>query len=189
LTRDDAWPPCRLQLDNLAPSRVPPPVRFGSWWTTPAVKDRAGNQWSRRHLVLHLANKEGGARVDPEAPDDALRALEKDNSLGWTFSDPIVGEGVPMLNEPIPASVRQVAHELQATLAPIVALANPSRAPACRHAARAGTTANGVTGRLSQPAGACMTSLARSSSPLHEDALCSARHESCVPERGARRRS
>lgn len=106
-------------LDNLAPSRVHARIPFSSWWTAAVVNDRAGNEWSRRDLVLHLANKEGGAHVDPRAPDDSLRALEEDNSLGWTFTDPIVGEGVPMLNGPIPPSVRQIAHELHATLTPV----------------------------------------------------------------------
>jgi hypothetical protein len=106
-------------LDNRAPSRVRPRVRFGAWWTTPVVNDQSGNQWSRRDFVLHLANKEGGAHVDPFAPDETLRALEEDNALGWTFTDPIVGEGVAMLNGPIPPSVRQIAHELQLTLASI----------------------------------------------------------------------
>ena len=108
-------------LDDLSPPRIRPPVPFYQWWTTPVVKDRDDNQWSRRDLVLHLANKEGGAHVDPGAPDEALRALEEDNSLGWTFTDPIVGEGVPMLNGPIPPSVRQISYELHATLAPVAA--------------------------------------------------------------------
>jgi len=116
-------------LDNLPPSQIRPPARFGSWWSTPVVKDRSGNEWSRRDLVLHLANKEGGAHVDPEAPDEALRALQDDNSLGWTFSDPLVGQGIPMLNGPIPASVRQIAHELYATLAPMTASNSLSAAP------------------------------------------------------------
>jgi hypothetical protein len=113
-------------LDNLAPSRVHPRIPFRTWWTTAVINDRAGNQWSRRDLVLHLANKEGGAHVDPLAPDEALRALEHDNSLGWTFTDPIVGEGVPMRNGPIPPSVRQIGHELHATLAPVAAATGPS---------------------------------------------------------------
>ena len=107
-------------LDDLSPPRIHPPVPFNHWWNTPVVKDQMGNTWSRRDLVLHLANREGGAHIDPDAPDEALRALEEDNSVGWTFIDPVVGEGVAMLNGPIPPSVRQIAHELHRTLKPIV---------------------------------------------------------------------
>jgi hypothetical protein len=107
-------------LDMLTPSRIRPPIRFEPWWTTAVINDRMGHAWSGRDLVLFLANKEGGAHVDPRAPNEAIRALEEDNSIGWMFSDPIAGEGVPMLNGPIPPSVRQIAHELHLTLAPFV---------------------------------------------------------------------
>ena len=53
--------------------------------------------------------------MDPVIPED-LWALEEDNSMGWQHSDPIVGEGVPMINGPILPSVRQIGHELQLSL-------------------------------------------------------------------------
>lgn len=102
-------------LDNLSPGRTHPDSLFETWWTTPITKDANGNAWARREFVLYLANKGGGAHVDPVIPED-LWALEKDNSMGWQHSDPIVGEGVPMINGPILPSVRQIGHELQLSL-------------------------------------------------------------------------
>jgi hypothetical protein len=69
--------------------------------------------------VLYLANKEGGAHVDPTDPEPALKTLEEDNSLGWTHSDPWIGQDVAMLNGPVLPSIRQIAYELHQALQPI----------------------------------------------------------------------
>lgn len=105
----------------LSPARIREPVPFRKWWTTPMMTSkRDGRAWSRRDLVLFLANKEGAAHVDPYAPDETLRALEEDNSWGWTTTDPIVGDSA-MRNGPIRPSIRQIAWELEQTIAPLAA--------------------------------------------------------------------
>jgi hypothetical protein len=41
-------------------------IPFDEWWTETVFDDLHGNQLSRKDIVLELANKEGGAHVDPE---------------------------------------------------------------------------------------------------------------------------
>jgi hypothetical protein len=92
------------------------PLGFDRWWNrTVVVRDMRRATWTRQQLVLDLANKEGGAHYDPMRPED-LKALEDDNSMGWTYSDPIVGSDQPMVNGPLLPSVRQIAFELQSSL-------------------------------------------------------------------------
>ena len=87
-------------VPHLVVSAPPPGVRnswerFEAWWTgSVVVRDSNGVTWTRSQLVLDAANKEGGAHVDPQRPED-LKALEDENSMGMTFSDPIVGDGQP----------------------------------------------------------------------------------------------
>jgi len=44
-------------------------VSFGQWWAMTVLRDAAGRTWSRKKLVLDLANKEGGAHLDPRQPE------------------------------------------------------------------------------------------------------------------------
>jgi hypothetical protein len=39
---------------------------FSDWWERAAVKDSRGRSFSRRDLVLRVANKDGGSHVDPQ---------------------------------------------------------------------------------------------------------------------------
>ncbi len=92
------------------------PLPFDTWWRRAVVvRDTRLAAWTRERLVLDIANKEGGAHIDPMRPED-LKALEDDNSMGWTHSDPLAGADQPMLNGPLLPSVRQIAHELQLSL-------------------------------------------------------------------------
>lgn len=87
---------------------------FPGWWTRAVIKDSRGRTFSRRDLVLRVANKDGGAHVDPQL-DVAYAALTRDNSMGWTFAG---GEESPKdFPPPHLASIRQVAHEVLSTLA------------------------------------------------------------------------
>ena len=87
-------------------SRIP----FDEWWTNPVLKDSAGTEFSRRAIVLALANKEGGAHVDPVADAD-YDAIAKSNSLGWAVS---VGneDPRPMSQNPVFPSMRQISYEV-----------------------------------------------------------------------------
>jgi hypothetical protein len=106
-------------LDMSRPAGPAREVRFSEWWTTEIVKDNTGATWSRKDFVLYMANKLGGAHVDPRVTDDALEALSNDNSLGWTYSDPFTANS-PMINGPVLPSVRQITYELLASLAPVL---------------------------------------------------------------------
>ena len=104
----------KAPLAELAPERIGPPVSFEEWWEPEILTDTLGNEFSRRKLVLALANQDGGAHVDPRLAAD-YAALSRQNSLGREGTDE---HGVlrPLDNIAV-ASVRQVAFELDRTLA------------------------------------------------------------------------
>ncbi|MEX0985139.1 MAG: hypothetical protein WD096_08825 [Actinomycetota bacterium] len=115
LTADDSGRPCYRATRDLHPSSLGP-VPFDDWWGRVIIQDQAGADFSRRALVLALANQDGGAHVDPEL-DSAYEALSRSNSLGWLAGVPSgalkgAGDTVPM-GSPVPANVRQVAWELE----------------------------------------------------------------------------
>jgi hypothetical protein len=116
-------------LDNLSPVRIHPDLAFDAWWTMPVVKDQRDQTWSRKDLVLGVANREGGAHIDPQQVQ-SFRELEEENALGGVCkvdthqiamylrreSDPLMGEDQPFLNGPTLPCIRQIGHEVQATL-------------------------------------------------------------------------
>lgn len=107
------WVP-RKEVPQPPPGAEPREVPFSSWWTTDLTKDGSGVLWSRRRMVLTIANKEGGAHIDPTQPID-IRAIEEENSMGWTHHDPIVGDK-PMSKGPMMPSLRQIGYELEVGL-------------------------------------------------------------------------
>ena len=89
------------------------PIPFVNWWNDPVLKDNKGRTFCRRELVLHVADTDGGAHVDPEL-DAAYMAISRENSLGWIFSD---GKSEsPLGGRPELICMRQIAHELLSTL-------------------------------------------------------------------------
>jgi len=95
------------------PPRPPQKIPFAEWWNEPVLRDKARNTFCRRELVLHVANTDGGAHVDPEL-DAAYAGLSRSNSLAWVFTSESVTkafEGRPEL-----ACMRQIAEELIGTL-------------------------------------------------------------------------
>ncbi len=107
------WVP-RSEVPVPAPGAEPRDVPFRSWWDTDVMKDSSGTLWSRSRVVLSVANKEGGAHVDPAQPVD-VRAIEEENSMGWTYHDPIIGDQ-PMSRGPLMPSIRQIAYELEQSI-------------------------------------------------------------------------
>jgi hypothetical protein len=78
-----------MQLSNSGGRYIPlvatgeppfPPRRIGftDWWNEPVLKDKLGRTFCRRELVLHVANTDGGAHVDPEL-DQAYMDLSRAN--------------------------------------------------------------------------------------------------------------
>lgn len=88
-------------------------VSFDAWWNGIVFVDVTKNEFSRKDIVLSLANKEGGAHVDKQL-DKKYADLRKNNSLGWYESSPD-GKEIPGSDE-VPVTMRQIAHELLRTL-------------------------------------------------------------------------
>jgi hypothetical protein len=89
-------------------------VSFDRWWRRNIIyRDNSGSLFTRRDLVLNVADKEGGAHVDPEL-DQAYANLAKFNSLGWKVY--VQGEEKDFANSPVLPSIRQIAHEILKTL-------------------------------------------------------------------------
>ena len=89
-----------------------PPCDFDTWWNEAVIIDKSGGNFTRRELVLSLANKDGGAHVDPQL-DTKYAALTRNNSLGWMASD---GVNQRPLSDVELHSVRQIAYELLRSL-------------------------------------------------------------------------
>jgi hypothetical protein len=96
------------------PHAQPHEVPFRSWWESDITRDSEGTLWSRGRMVLSIANKEGGAHIDPTQPLD-IRAIGEENSMGWTYNDSLISDQ-PASNGPLLPSIRQVAHEIEVSI-------------------------------------------------------------------------
>ncbi len=90
-----------------------PDLSFRNWWSTVVLRDHSDHRWTRKDLVLAMANKEGGAHLDPAQPE-SIHALEERNSMGWIYID-ADGER-PFQSSPLAPSIRQLARETILTL-------------------------------------------------------------------------
>ena len=88
-------------------------IPFVDWWNAPVLKDNKRRTFSRRELVLNVADTDGGAHVDPEL-DEQYMALSRDNSLGWEFVKGDIRS--TFAGRPELACMRQIAHELLRTI-------------------------------------------------------------------------
>jgi hypothetical protein len=86
---------------------------FAPWWEDPVTKDQQGELFSRQDYVLTVANKEGGAHVDPTLNAEWTR-LTRDNSLAFTETSSR-GVDLPMGDPALP-TVRQIAWEVDQTI-------------------------------------------------------------------------
>lgn len=87
---------------------------FAEWWTRTVVKTPAGSSFSRRALVLALANQDGGGHVDPKLSAD-YSGLSRDNAIGWELLPPS-GQVSDLEGTPVPVQVRKIAYEVALTL-------------------------------------------------------------------------
>jgi hypothetical protein len=101
-------------LDNLPPTRnKDKKVGFERWWRRNMVfKDKVGNTFNRRDIVLNVADKEGGAHIDPKL-DEAYANLTRFNSLAWKVH---TGSKEKNMGNPVPPGIRQITHEVIKTL-------------------------------------------------------------------------
>ena len=98
-------------------------VPFVTWWNGVILEDSSNHRFSRRDLVLHVADTDGGAHVDPNL-DAAYMALSRSNSLGHTF---VTGSSLEEIitrpatqttfqGRPELACMRQIAYEVLCTI-------------------------------------------------------------------------
>jgi hypothetical protein len=85
--------------------------RVEEWWASPAVRLNTGAILDRSKLVLMIADKEGGAHVDPTlAPE--YGAVVRDNAWGWTWGTAASPQGHRPAGDPILATIRHITWEL-----------------------------------------------------------------------------
>ena len=84
-------------------------VSFTKWWEGTVIRDGSGQLFTRRDLILAMANKEGGSHVDPQL-DEAYASLARFHSQGWQVNTGDVR--LTPNNSIVAASVRQIAHEV-----------------------------------------------------------------------------
>lgn len=82
---------------------------FDSWWGEKVIRLPNKTTFTRKELILWLANKDGGAHVDPML-EERFQKLQEENSFGWKFS--INGVETPPVSGVEVACVRQIAHEV-----------------------------------------------------------------------------
>ena len=99
-------------LDHEVPGQPRKFIFFPKWWNKEVIKDNNKNVFSRRDLVLALANKDGGAHVDPSL-DQAYAELSRSNSVGVSFSD---GVSMQPVKDVEAHSVRQIAYEVEVSI-------------------------------------------------------------------------
>lgn len=110
-------------------------VAFEAWWTTPVIVDMKQREITRERLILALANKDGGAHVDPEL-DDIYADLSRNGSMKRTYTS---GDGWQPLQGVEHATARQIGHEILKTLDR--SYSAPARAPGIAvHGVRVGIT-------------------------------------------------
>jgi len=102
------WAP----LGEGAPGRSGKYVFFPDWWSQVVIVDSLKSKFTRRELVLALANKDGGAHVDTHL-DESYAELTRNNSVGWMISDGTNQK--PMLDVEL-HSARQIAYELLSSI-------------------------------------------------------------------------
>ena len=96
---------------------------FKPWWTSPLVETSALRYFSRKNLVLIMANQDGGAHIDPKLDKDyealTVDFLGHSMEIGSNLTDKTMGGDIPpMRGNVAAASVRQIAFEVLSTIRP-----------------------------------------------------------------------
>ncbi|OAI06301.1 hypothetical protein A1332_11830 [Methylomonas methanica] len=97
------------------------PQSFEYWWKTPLVEGSDLKRFSRKNLVLIMANQDGGAHVDPSLDRDYANLCSDYLGVQVQFGDPDLtmdanSEIPPVGNNVAFACVRQISFELALTL-------------------------------------------------------------------------
>ncbi|MBU7536930.1 hypothetical protein KGM86_00570 [Leuconostoc lactis] len=78
---------------------------FEDWWNQ-IIFDDKNNCFTRKDIILFVANKDGGAHLDPEI-SESFAKISMYNSIGWKDKN----DNSP-LNNPLYSAVRVIAEEL-----------------------------------------------------------------------------
>lgn len=84
-------------------------VSFEEWWNTVVLRDIEGNEFSRRDLVLEVADTDGGAHVDGGLKQDYYK-VSRQHTLSWKFSKN--NEASELIPGVVLSSLCQIGHEL-----------------------------------------------------------------------------
>lgn len=88
--------------------------KFEDWWTAVLVRDSDQREFTREFIVLTVANKDGGAHLDPKLPDNYLAVSRGAGTFGISMRIDNGDEHGP--GDPIPALLRQVTWEFEQSL-------------------------------------------------------------------------
>lgn len=89
-------------------------LSFDDWWNQIVIDDK-NEKFTRKDLVLYIANKEGGCHVDAEV-DENYDELFNYNSIGWEYIESHMESGVNPLNNIVFMSIYATAQELYKTI-------------------------------------------------------------------------
>ncbi len=90
---------------------------YQHWWEIgPIIIDKNQKEYSRRNIVKYVTDNDGGAHVDVELPEQYYN-LTRGEASGWTYK---TLDGVEKNLDPVPAVVRQIAHEVLQTFDKLV---------------------------------------------------------------------
>ncbi len=98
-------------LDDI-PGSDPRHAPYDEYWNRIVFHDKNNETFTRKEIVLAVANKDGGSHVDPEL-DQKYVDLARNNSLGWEGSANGQEHAPPKGAEL--AAMRQIAHEILRT--------------------------------------------------------------------------
>mgnify|MGYP001266247748 CR=1 FL=1 len=100
---------------------------FEDWWEEPVLGTRSRDRlFSRRNIILALANKDGGSHVDPQL-DEVYARLARDCDFGFTVG--MNDQQFDWKQNPFLPSVRQIGHEMLHTLSALEVLRPPRDEP------------------------------------------------------------
>ena len=100
-------------LDDIPPELLNKKIPFENWWNKVVIRDKPRNEFTRKELVLFVANQDGGAHID-QSLDKKYALLSRFNSMAWK----LVKGGIesPLKNRPELVCIRQMTHEVLRTL-------------------------------------------------------------------------
>ncbi len=99
-------------LDNV-PGGMVEYLNFDNYWDEIIFIDNQNNQYTRRDIVLFVADQDGGSHVDSSLSEKYAK-LSRQNSLGWNIQRD-TEDWMPLKGAEL-AAIRQITHEILKTL-------------------------------------------------------------------------